>query len=250
MAYKRKLFDPKSTNPFKVSRAKIEIFNTCKRCFYLDLRLGVSRPSSFPFNLNNAVDLLLKEEFDEYREEGTVHPLVQKEGLSLVPFRHEMMDTWRNPFEGISHLHEESNFIFFGGVDDIWCDDKEMLYVVDYKATSKDGEITLDAPWQISYKRQIESYQWMLKQNGFSVSPIGYFVYANGDRNRSAFNDVLHFNTKLISYKGDSSWVPKTLIEARKVLSSEDIPSIGDRCDYCAYRENAGHSFKRHIDRE
>ena len=44
------------------------------------------------------------------------------------------------------------------------------LIVVDYKATSKDGEVTLDAPRQDGYKRQMEFYQWLLRCNGFTVS--------------------------------------------------------------------------------
>jgi hypothetical protein len=38
----------------------------------------------------------------------------------------------------------------------------------------------LDAPWQISYKRQVEIYQWLFKKNGFDVEDIAYFVYCNG----------------------------------------------------------------------
>ena len=44
-----------------------------------------------------------------------------------------------------------------GAVDDVWFDlDTEELVVVDYKATSKNDEVSLDAEWQISYKRQME----------------------------------------------------------------------------------------------
>jgi hypothetical protein len=51
-----KLFDPDSTTPFALSRSKVELFMDCPRCFYLDRRLGISRPPGFPFNLNPAVD--------------------------------------------------------------------------------------------------------------------------------------------------------------------------------------------------
>ncbi len=32
----------------------------------------------------------------------------------------------------------------------------EELIVVDYKATAKNGDVCIDAPWQVGYKRQIE----------------------------------------------------------------------------------------------
>jgi len=60
----RKLFDPDSDKPFALSRSKVELFQDCPRCFYLDRRLGIARPPGFPFNLNSAVDALLKTEFD------------------------------------------------------------------------------------------------------------------------------------------------------------------------------------------
>ena len=39
------------------------------------------------------------------------------------------------------------------------------LIIVDYKATAKNGEVNLDADWQIGYKRQMEIYQWLFRQN-------------------------------------------------------------------------------------
>ena len=56
------LYDPRSDKPYKLSRSRIENFSKCKRCFYLEEKLGVKKPDSFPFNLNNAVDQLLKDE--------------------------------------------------------------------------------------------------------------------------------------------------------------------------------------------
>ena len=38
--------------------------------------MGIKRPPPFPYALNSAVDALLKEEFDEYRKRGDVHPLL------------------------------------------------------------------------------------------------------------------------------------------------------------------------------
>lgn len=241
------IFDPESKTPFALSRSKIDLFMKCPRCFYLDRRLGVSPPRGFPFNLNEAVDILYKKEFDLYREKQEVHPLVKEAGLELVPFQHEELDTWRNPFKGIRFLHKESNFEVFGGIDDIWKDSSDDVYIVDYKATSKDAEVSLDAPWQRTYKAQIEIYQWLFKNNGFSVSDTGYFVYTNGDRSKEAFKDILEFRTKLIPYVGKTEWIDGVLVDARKLLESDDIPKPGQMCENCAYRTAAGNSFKEHL---
>ena len=184
---KRNIFNPSDDKPFELSRSKIDLFFQCPRCFYLDRRLGVAPPRGFPFNLNDAVDMLLKKECDEYREKKESHPLAATMGLALVPMRHEQLDVWRNPFEGVRYHHTPSNFIVFGGIDDVWCDADGTLTVVDYKATSKDEEVTIDAAWQDSYKRQIEVYQWLFRANGFTVSDTGYFMYANADRSADGF---------------------------------------------------------------
>ena len=181
----RNLFDPGSDKPFKLSRSKLESFMNCPRCFYMDRRLGVGQPPGFPFNLNSAVDLLLKKEFDEYREMQEPHPLMVASGIDAVPFAHESMDTWRENFKGVSTLHEETNLHIFGAVDDLWISPAGEVIVVDYKATSKNGEVTLDADWQDGYKRQMEIYQWLVRRQGLNVSNTGYFVYCNGRRDRA-----------------------------------------------------------------
>jgi len=88
----RNIYDPKSNEPFKLSRSKIENFMACKKCFYLDRRLGIGEPPGYPFNLNTAVDTLLKKEFDIHRAKRVPHPLMKAYGLNAVPFSHEMID--------------------------------------------------------------------------------------------------------------------------------------------------------------
>ena len=233
----RGLYDPTSSEPFRLSRSKIDLFLECPRCFYLDRRLGVGRPPGYPFSLNSAVDALLKKEFDVHRAQQTKHPLMESYGIDAVPFAHEKMDEWRDSLRaGVTFLHEPTNFMVTGGVDDIWVNPQEELIVVDYKATSKSGEVNLDADWQIGYKRQMEVYQWLLRQNEFDVSDIGYFVYCNGDADAEAFDKKLEFDVKVIPYKGDPSWVEQTLQDAHTCLVADDVPEASVDCDYCAYR--------------
>ena len=81
----RNLYDPKSSEAFRISRSKIDLFIKCPWCFYLDRRLGVGLPPGYPFALNSAVDTLLKKEFDMHRAKGTAHPLMDAYGLDAVP---------------------------------------------------------------------------------------------------------------------------------------------------------------------
>ena len=231
----RNIFDPNSKEPFKLSRSKIDNFLNCPRCFYIDRRLGVDKPPGFPFNLNSAVDALLKKEFDTHRAKKQIHPLMKAYGLDLVPFSHPSLNEWRENFKGVQFLHKPSNFLVTGAVDDLWVDKSGQIYVVDYKATSKDSEVNLDSDWQIAYKRQMEVYQWLLRQNGFKVSDTGYFVYCNGRSDKTAFDAKLEFDIKIIPYTGKADWIDKVLVAAHNCLCSSSVPAENPECDYCNY---------------
>lgn len=232
----RNLFRPESAKPFPLSRSKLDLFIECPRCFYLDRRLGVGRPQGFPFNLNSAVDRLLKTEFDAYRAAGTRPPLLERYGVDASPARHENLDDWRENFRGVRVLHDETNFEVFGAIDDLWQDSSGDYVVVDYKATSKSGRITaLDQDWHAGYKRQVEVYQWLLRRTGLPVSDIGYFVYCNGRSDAVAFDARLEFEVTLIAHRGDDAWVEPTLRQAHACLTADEAPPAEAQCAYCAY---------------
>lgn len=232
------LYDPHSSLPFRLSRSKIDLFLNCPRCFYLDRRLGVAQPPGFPFALNSAVDVLLKKEFDIHRANKTPHPLMSTYGITAVPLAHEKINEWRDALKGgITFLLDKANVTVTGGIDDVWVNPLGELHIVDYKSTAKEAEVTIDADWQISYKRQMEIYQWLFRKNGFTVSKTGYFVYANGNMDKKAFDGKLEFSVKIIPYDGDDAWVEKTIYDAIECLKNNTMPSAGTDCDYCRYRE-------------
>lgn len=233
-------YQPGQTEIFKLSRSKIELFVQCPRCFWLETRKGIKRPSGPPFQINKAIDELLKKEFDSYRDKGQPHPWFKDNQIKAVPFAHADLEKWRHNFTGVGALHQSTNLFIFGAIDDVWQDDKGKLIVVDYKATAKNSEITLDADWQISYKRQLEIYQWLLRQNGFKVNDIGYFVYANGRMDLEGFFNKVEFVTKFIAYKGSDQWIENTLSRIKDCLESNTIPKVGHAamggvCDFCTY---------------
>ena len=234
----RNLYNPESSETFRLSRSKIDLFLNCPRCFYLDRRLGIGRPPGYPFSLNSAVDALLKKEFDIHRANGTSHPLMKLYGIDAIPLAHDRIDEWRDSLrKGITYLAPATNLLITGGVDDVWVNTQGELLIVDYKATAKSGEVSLDADWQIGYKRQMEVYQWLFRQNGFKVSSTGYFVYCNGDTDKEALNGKLEFDIKIIPYTGDDSWVIPVIADIQKCLNLDGVPEAGLECDFCAYNK-------------
>ena len=248
MARKRNLYDPKSKSFYRLSRTKLENFLRCARCFYLDRRLGVSQPPGFPFNLNSAVDELLKREFDDYRTKQEPHPFMQGAGIDAVPAQHPQLETWRQNFKGVSVDHEATGFTFFGAIDDLWLDRDGKYLVCDYKATSKNGEVSLDADWQISYKRQMEIYQWLLRKNGLEVNDRCWFVYCNGRRDLADFNERIEFKVRLLPYDGNDDWVEGALNDAATTLHKDELPDPGPDCEYCRYRWEAAEQEQGALD--
>lgn len=229
----------------KISRSKIDLFVECPRCFYLDVKLGVKRPSMPAFTLNSAVDHLLKKEFDIHRTGKRAHPLMDKYGIKAIPYEHEELEKWRHNFTGIRYLHEPTGFLIFGAIDDIWQNENGDLHIVDYKATSKAEKPNLDGRWQQAYKRQMEIYQWLFRKNGFKISDTGYFVYVNGRKDEESFDGKLEFDVDVISYTGSDKWIEPTIFDIEKTLNHDKLPEVGELCEHCAYRKNASLSIKK-----
>ena len=223
---------------FRLSRSKIDLFINCPRCFYLDRKLGVAQPPGYPFSLNSAVDKLLKKEFDIHRVKGTKHPLMEHYGIDAIPLAHEKINEWRDSLRaGITYKMPDINVVVTGGVDDVWVSPSGEYLIVDYKATSKEEEVTIDADWQIGYKRQMEIYQWLFRKNGYKVSRTGYFVYCNGNTDKEAFDGKLEFDIKIIPYEGNADWVEETILKAIECLKNDILPQAGENCDFCKYRK-------------
>jgi hypothetical protein len=220
---------------WKLSRSKIDLFNECPRCFYLDNKKGIRRPGMPSFNLNTAVDTLLKKEFDKYRAEQKPHPLMEKYKIDAVPYQHPELDQWRENFVGMQYFDEATGMTISGAIDDLWVNPKGELIVVDYKSTSKEGEIDLNDRWKDGYKRQMEVYQWILRKKGFEVADKGYFVYANGDDSKPAFDGKLEFDMTILDHEGDTSWIEGKIDQIHEALNKDELPGSGENCEHCPY---------------
>ena len=241
----RNIYDSNQSTPFTISRSAIDLFLECPRCFYLDKKLGLPRPSMPGWPLNSAVDQLLKNEFDILRKNGEAHELMKKYGIDAIPFNHPNFSVWRDNFGGASVIHKETNLRICGIIDDIWVNERaNEIYIVDYKSTSTNQEISLDDEYKQGYKKQIEVYQWIFRKMGFSVANTAYFVYANASKNRPRFDGRLEFEVQIITYEGNDAWVEPTLWEIKKCLDSPKVPAADPDCEYCRYRQLISRKLK------
>ena len=233
----KRLYEPHVSQPFPISRTKIDLSVECSRCFYLDVRLGIGRPSGPPFLLNSAVDVLLKKEFDIYRRTQTSHPIMDSLRPGLVPASRSDLETWRYNFKGVRTHHPETNFELFGAIDDLWHDTiNDVFIVVDYKSTSKKDTVAVNNVYP-GYWRQLEFYQYLVAKQGLNVTNLGVLVYANAKKDVEQFGAQLLFDVRLVHDTLNNNWVDNAVLSAWSVLNSDTIPPFNEECKYCAYAE-------------
>ena len=225
-------------NP-ELSRSALDEFVQCPLCFYLHRRLRLKGLKRIPLTLAIATDQLLKNEFDAVRSTGAPHPLWQREQLNVRAFAHPDIDLWRNNFKGMRVVHAATQATISGAVDDVWqhCETAQ-LHIVDYKSTAKEGTPDLESGFGDGYKRQMEIYQWLFRHAGFDVSPRGYFLYVNGVKQGGFYDSLdgrMKFETTLIAYDGDTSWVDDCIERAVACFRGETVPASGADCDTCRY---------------
>lgn len=222
----------------KVSRAEIELFVQCPRCFYIDVIHKIQRPTSYPVSLKSGIHSLLKKEFDAHRDHGTQHPLQEKFNVPAIPAKHEQIDNWRQlQVAGIVYQDYIRGLHLYGAIDDLWINENGEYHAVDYKSTAKDAPVTSLPSWADGYCRQMEIKQWLLRKNGLKVSDTSYFVYCTGDINAAGLNDHLNFQSTVIPCEGDDSWVEQAVHSIYVVLRSHKIPQTADDCEFCNYTE-------------
>ena len=247
-------YNPENTGPYELSRSRIENFVRCKACFYMQQVEGVAFPSIPGFNINEAADVLLKRDFDSYRQKQMPHPFLVALGMdNLIPFAHQDFDLWTQSLhfgakDRLNTVHEESNLKVGGGLDDVWLDiSTDKLHVVDYKSTSlrtPDKTITLDDKWKDSYKRQMELYVWVLRRKGFDVSGTGYFLYCDGDRFSEyeflgSSGASMRFKMSLITHQVAVEWIESTLMAIRQCLDGDGRPLHSNGCEFGRFLEVA-----------
>ena len=248
MAFKKRhqgSFNPEHPAPYELSRSRVENYLKCKACFWLAQLKNVKPPEIPSFTINTTTDILLKRDADAVRGKSAL-PIWEAAGLGhLIPFEHEDLENWTNSLHyGLNEhyfntIHEETNIKFGGGLDDVFLDTKTgKIHIVDYKSQAQgtrspnNYEVkpsSLNDPWKIGYKRQMDMYVWVARRKGFDVSDTGYFVYVDAQHKNidGMLTDDdpsiawMKFNASILPYEADTSWVEPTLIEIKDFLLNQ-----------------------------
>ena len=238
-------FNPDNPYPYELSRSRVETFLRCKACFWLHQIHKVPPPEIPSFTINSTTDILLKRDADTVRGKSAL-PLWEQAGLEhIIPFDHEHLNNWTNSLHyGLNDsyfntVHKKTNIKFGGGLDDVYLNtETDQIHIIDYKSQAQGTRnpdtyevkpSSLNDPWKIGYKRQMDMYVWVARQKGLNVSSTGYFVYVDAQHkhiegmliDRDPTIAWMKFNASIIPYEADTSWVEPTLVEIRNFLMNQ-----------------------------
>jgi len=222
-----------NNKPIQLSPNSLNLFYECRLCFWLDKRMGIRRPQPFPYALNSAVDVLLKQEFDGYRAKGELHPLLLTGNIPVKLFpNQELLNEWRSNFKGIRYYDPKLDATLFGAVDDVLAQD-EKLAPLDYKSTGSAVAKVYDR-----FQLQMDIYTHLLERNGYQTMRKGFLAFYVVDKN-NGFEDKLPFRKELHIIDTDTSYVPEVFAEAVSLLRQNTPPVHNQDCEHGKWLSSA-----------
>ena len=208
----------------KLSPSRLNTFIACKRCFWMAMH-GKAVPGGFPMALLNVMDGIQKRYYDKYRSKG-LPPLLKGEiSLKLVdPKTAEKLRKYL-----IWH-DKKTDAVLRGKMDDCFIDSKGVLVVMDNKTRS--GDFKQIYP---EYKFQLETYAFLLQQNGYKVnSKKGYIVYFQPDKTSNIEKGV-KFTTDIKPVKLNPDIVPIIFRRAVALARKSKPPKEHAECELCTW---------------
>lgn len=219
----------------QLSPNSINLFLECPHCFWLEKRLGIKRPPPYPYALNTAVDVLLKQEFDEYRAKKETHPLIAAHKVKAKLFHNQkLLDQWRSNFSGLRYYDPGLKATIFGAVDDILEFADGKLAPLDYKSTGSSAAKVYDR-----FQLQMDIYTYLLEKNGFPTPRKGYLAFYVVDK-KKGLGDRLPFRKELHIIDTDPSDIPEIFSDAVEVLRQETPPPHSQDCEFGKWLKLAG----------
>lgn len=216
-----------NNKPIQLSPNSLNLYYECPRCFWLDKRMGIKRPQPYPYALNAAVDLLLKQEFDKYRKKRELHPLLVAYNIPAKLFPNQgLLDEWRNNFKGIRYYDAELDATLFGAVDDVLEFSEGKLAAMDYKSTGSKTANVYDR-----FQMQMDIYTFLLEKNGYKTVRKGCLAFYIVDK-ENGFDGKLPFKKEIVVIDTNPDYVQGVFSEAVALLKKDMPPSHSPDCQY------------------
>ena len=155
-----------------LSPSKLNLFQECPLCFWLQEAKGIHRPRGIFSSLPNGLDLLIKDYFDKYRALNIVPPELEGKVRGKPMSDQKLLDSWRSWKTGLRYIDEELKAVLFGALDECFTEGNDYI-PVDYKTRGFD----LKEDSTSYYQTQLDCYSFLLEKNGYHQPNFGYLIY-------------------------------------------------------------------------
>lgn len=218
----------------QLSPNSLNLFLDCPHCFWLDKNMGIKRPPPYPYALNSAVDALLKEEFDSYRQKKLTHPLLKTAGIKAKLFSNQkLLNQWRNNLAGIRYFDKDLKATLFGAVDDVLEFENGKLAPLDYKSTGSTTGKVYDR-----FQLQLDTYTFLMEKNGYATTQKGYLAFYIVDKSRG-FIDRLPFRKEVVEINTNPSDIYSIFSDAVACLRAGTPPPHSQDCPFKKWFDGA-----------
>jgi len=218
----------------QLSPNSLNLYLECPHCFWLDKNEGIKRPPPYPYELNSAVDELLKEEFDAYRAKKLICPLLKENNIDAVLFSNQkLLNQWRNNLAGIRYFDEKLNATLFGAIDDVLEFENGKIAPLDYKSTGSSAEKIYDR-----FQLQLDTYTFLMEKNGYETARKGYLAFYIVDKSKG-FIDRLPFRKEIVKIVTNPDDVYEIFKDAVEVLRKDFPPKHSTDCAYKKWLDGA-----------
>ncbi len=216
---------------YKLSPSRINLFFECKRCFWLRVNEKVKRPSGpFP-SLPSGMDREIKEHFDRFRSNGGTPPELEEADIDAEPLEDkEFLEKARSWRSEPKWKDPETGAVLRGGVDDLLRSESGDIIVMDYKTRGYPPKQDNGAPDY--YRRQVNLYNLILRENGYGTEDFGLILYYYPDRVLENGDFVFHRELRRVEVDIERS---KGLVRNAVGVLDGDIPPHSGDCDFCGW---------------
>ena len=210
----------------RLSPSTLTLFLECPKCFWLQLKMNIHRPSGpFP-SLPGGMDILIKKYFDAYRLRGAVPPEIKDIDAQLFADI-EILNKWRNWRTGLAYTDEETGAVLSGAVDD--CLVKDSFFIpMDYKTRGFD----VKEGGESFYQNQMNCYSLLLEKNGMRQPNYAWLVY--WIPKEISPGGMVRFNVVLKKVVTNPEDALKTFRRAVALLDGP-MPASHSACTFCSW---------------
>lgn len=213
----------------RLSHSGLEGLERCPRCFWLQYRKGIYQPEGIVSRLANRFDRLIKKYFDMYRGSDELPPIV----------RGKIEGRLEHPFQEEYTVDFSDGYSFYGKLDECLVTEAGRYTPVDHKTSSSDPrrereEVPGERSLQDIYQAQLNSYSFLLGENGKPTSGVGHLIYFYPDE-AANLHDGVPMAVVVKTLKTDPASVPFRIERGIEVIEGA-MPDPSPACVFCRWR--------------